>query len=217
MMIRFLALAALMALVSCEVKADDPVPQPEPSGLEASVFTTSVAGQRMAESTVRLGKPEDAIFYKVELSGETFQQVDGFGLAITQASCFNLLLMPPEDRTAFLKELFSREEGLGSSLIRVCIGGSDFSMDEFTWCDRKGMENFGVHPLDEEYLFPILDEISRINPDVRIIGSPWSCPKWMKMRENGSGDYDSWTGGRLNPAYYQDYATYFMKLDRRSL
>ena len=74
----------------------------------------------MAESTVRLGKPEDAIFYKVELSGESFQQVDGFGLAITQASCFNLLLMPSEDRTAFLKELFSREEGLGSSLIRVC-------------------------------------------------------------------------------------------------
>ena len=84
-------------------------------------------------------------------------------------------------------------------------------MDEFTWCDRKGMENFGVHPLDEEYLFPILDEIFRINPDVRIIGSPWSCPKWMKMRENGSGDYDSWTGGRLNPVYYQDYATYFVK------
>ena len=213
MMIRFLALAALMAFVSCEVKADDPVidPVPEETGPVASVFTTSVAGQRMTESEIRLGKPEDAIFYKVELSGETFQQVDGFGLAITQASCFNLLLMPSEDRTAFLKELFSREEGLGSALIRVCIGGSDFSMDEFTWCDRKGMENFGVHPLDEEYLFPILDEIFRINPDVRIIGSPWSCPKWMKMRENGSGDYDSWTGGRLNPVYYQDYATYFVK------
>ncbi|MBO4756453.1 MAG: glucosylceramidase, partial [Bacteroidales bacterium] len=70
---------------------------------------------------------------------------------------------------------------------------------------------FDVHPLDEEYLFPILDQIFRINPSVKIIGSPWSCPKWMKMTENGKADYDSWTGGRLNPVYYQDYATYFVK------
>ena len=209
---RILALAGSMVLLSCQVKAEDPTPEPEPvTGPTAAVYTTSVAGQRMAESELTLGKPEDAIFYKVELTGKSFQEVDGFGLAITQASCYNLLLMPPEERTAFLTEIFSREEGLGSSLIRICIGGSDFSMDEFTWCDRKGIENFDVHPLDEEYLFPILDQIFRINPAVKIIGSPWSCPKWMKMTENGKADYDSWTGGRLNPAYYQDYATYFVK------
>ena len=208
---RFFALAASMALLSCQAKADDPSRDPEEEALSARVFTTSVAGQRMSESEILLGKPEDVVFYKVELTGESFQQVDGFGLAITQASCYNLLLMPPEDRTAFLTELFDRKEGLGSSLIRICIGGSDFSMDEFTWCDRKGIENFEVHPLDEEWLFPILDEIFRINPAVRIIASPWSCPKWMKMSEMGRADYDSWTGGRLNPDYYQDYALYFVK------
>jgi glucosylceramidase len=210
--VRFLALATSMALLSCQVKADDPSGDPEVvTGPSATVYTTSVAGERMTESQLVLGKPEDALFYKVELTGETFQEVDGFGLAITQASCFNLLIMPEAERTAFLREVFSREEGLGSSLIRVCIGGSDFSMDEFTWCDRKGMENFDVHPLDEEYLFPILDEIFRINPSVKIIGSPWSCPKWMKMTENGKAGYDSWTGGRLNPEYYKDYADYFVR------
>ncbi len=209
---RFLVLAAAMALVSCQVHADDlPVEEEtEKTGPEAVVYTTSVAGQRMTESRIALGAPGDALFYKVELTGESYQQVDGFGLAITQASCYNLLLMPSADRTAFLKELFDPEEGLGSSLIRVCIGGSDFSMDEFTWCDRTGIENFDVHPLDQEYLFPILDEILRINPGVNIIGSPWSCPKWMKMTEDGKGDYDSWTGGRLNPACYADYARYFV-------
>ena len=210
--VRFLALATSMALFSCQVQADDPSGDPEvPAGPSANVYTTSVAGQRMTESQLTLGKPEDAIFYKVELTGETFQEVDGFGMAITQASCYNLLIMPPEERMAFLKEVFSRDEGIGSSLIRVCIGGSDFSMDEFTWCDRKGMENFDVHPLDEEYLFPILDEIFRINPSVKIIGSPWSCPKWMKMTENGKAGYDSWVGGRLNPVYYKDYANYFVR------
>ena len=111
-----------------------------------------------------------------------------------------------------LTELFSPTEGAGSSLIRVCIGGSDFSMDEFTWCDTKGIEHFGVHKLDVDYLFPILDEIYRINPHVRIIGSPWSSPRWMKMDVDGKGNqFNSWTSGRLNPLYYQDYSTYFVK------
>ena len=198
-------------LLGCNQKPDvTPDPPVTPDGPVATVFTTSVAGKRFEESTLSLGKPEDVHFYKVERTGETFQAVDGFGLAITQASCYNLLLMPAEDRTAFLTELFSREKGLGSSLIRVCIGGSDFSLDEFTWCDEPGMENFAVHGLDQEWLFPVLDEIFRINPAVKIIASPWSCPRWMKMSDSG-GHYDAWTGGRLNPAHYQDYAEYFVR------
>ena len=198
-------------LLGCDRK---PVDNPEPpvivDGPVATVYTTSVAKERFTESTLPLGKPEDVHFYKVERSGETFQEVDGFGLAITQASCYNLQTMPAEERIAFLTEIFSREKGLGSSLIRVCIGGSDFSMDEFTWCDEPGMENFAVHVLDEQWLFPVLDQIFKINPDVKIIGSPWSCPRWMKMSDNG-GSYDKWTAGRLNPAHYQEYADYFVR------
>ena len=198
-------------LLGCDRKpVDNPEPPVPADGPVATVYTTSVAKERFAESTLPLGKPEDVHFYKVERSGETFQEVDGFGLAITQASCYNLQTMPAEERTAFLTEIFSREKGLGSSLIRVCIGGSDFSMDEFTWCDEPGMENFAVHPLDEEWLFPVLDEIFRINPAVKIIASPWSCPRWMKMSDNG-GYYDKWTAGRLNPAHYQEYADYFVR------
>ena len=205
----YAAFAAL--LFSCGEKPDEPVVDPPApvDGPVATVYTTS-AKERFTESTLPLGKPEDVHFYKVERSGETFQEVDGFGLAITQASCYNLLSMAPEDRTAFLTEIFSREEGLGSSLIRVCIGGSDFSLDEFTWCDEPGMENFAVHVLDEQWLFPVLDQIFRINPAVKIIASPWSCPRWMKMSDNG-GYYDKWTAGRLNPAHYQEYADYFVR------
>ena len=205
----YAAFAAL--LFSCGEKPDEPVVDPPApvDGPVATVYTTS-SKERFTESTLPLEKPEDVHFYKVERSGETFQEVDGFGLAITQASCYNLLSMAPEDRTAFLTEIFSREEGLGSSLIRVCIGGSDFSLDEFTWCDEPGMENFAVHVLDEQWLFPVLDQIFRINPAVKIIASPWSCPRWMKMSDNG-GYYDKWTAGRLNPAHYQEYADYFVR------
>ena len=149
------------------------------------------------------------------------QEVDGFGLAVTTATCYNLMCMSQDDRTTFLTQMFSPTEGVGSSLIRVSIGASDFCLkEEYTWCDKPGLENFAVHPEDKQYLFPILKEIYAINPDVRIIGSPWSCPKWMKGGEHWyegndkailEKDYDSWTSGRLKPSCYQAYADYFVK------
>ena len=210
----FLIFAACI-FAACACGGNAPEPETNPGGQEtdphATVYTTTLAGKRMAESTIRLGKPDDVHSYTAELTGEVFQEVDGFGFAITHATCYNLLLMRAEDRQAFLEEVFSREKGIGSSLIRVCIGGSDFSMDEFTWCDTPGMENFAVHPLDEEWFFPVLEQIFKINPDVKIIGSPWSCPRWMKVADDMKSSYTAWTGGRLNPKYYADYADYFVK------
>ena len=210
----FLIFAACI-FAACACGGNSPEPETNPGGQEtgphATVYTTTLAGKRMAESTIRLGKPDDVHSYTAELTGEVFQEVDGFGFAITHATCYNLLLMRAEDRQAFLEEVFSREKGIGSSLIRVCIGGSDFSMDEFTWCDTPGMENFAVHPLDEEWFFPVLEQIFKINPDVKIIGSPWSCPRWMKVADDMKSSYTAWTGGRLNPKYYADYADYFVK------
>ena len=210
----FLLIGVLPLAVLCCQKGggtESPEEEPATAGPSALAYTTSTAGKRMTQSTIALVKPEDVRISKAELSGEAFQSVEGFGFAITHATCLNLLLMPEADRQDFLEEIFSREKGLGSSLIRVCIGGSDFSMDEYTWCDTPGIEHFAVHPLEEEYLFPVLKEIFAINPAVKIIGSPWSCPRWMKVADDLKSSYDAWTGGRLNPAYYQDYAQYFVQ------
>ena len=157
---------------------------------------------------------------------KTFQEIDGFGLAVTTAACHNLLQMTQADRTEFLTELFSPEK-IGSSLIRVSIGASDFCLaDNYTWCDTEGLENFAVHSEDRNNLFPILKEIYAINPNVKIIGSPWSCPRWMKAQMPGGNNWDaskfnvpvtnestynSWTGGRLKPSCYDEYAEYFVK------
>lgn len=154
-------------------------------------------------------------------------EIDGFGLAVTTATCYNLMKMTQEDRTKFLTEMFSPTEGVGSSLIRVAMGASDFCLkEEYTWCDKPGLENFAVHSEDKNFLFPILKEIYAINPDVKIIASPWSCPRWMKCQMPGGSDwntskynepvkeekdYNSWTGGRLKPSCYQVYADYFVK------
>jgi glucosylceramidase len=144
-----------------------------------------------------------------------YQQMDGFGAAITGSSCFNLLKMTPENRKKLLIETFDPIKGMGYSYIRVSIGCSDFSMEDYTYCDKPGIENFAIHELDKRDLFPILKEILAINPKVKILGSPWTPPKWMKVNNlTELKPFDSWTSGQLNPAYYQDYATYFVNYIR---
>lgn len=161
--------------------------------------------------TVAFGKTASMSPYAVRFTDYTYQTIDGFGAAITGSTCYNLLKMSQSDRTSFLKNVFDPDVGLGVSLIRISIGGSDFSIERYTWCDTEGMENFAAPGIDTKYVIPVLKEIYAINPDVRIIGSPWTAPRWMKKDADDSGDHYSWTGGVLKPDCYQDYATYFVK------
>lgn len=140
-----------------------------------------------------------------------YQTMDGFGAAITGSTSYNLSLMPEDRRKEFLKDTFSPDK-YGFSYVRVSIGCSDFSLSDYTCCDEKGIENFALTIEETKYVIPTLKEILAINPDLKIIASPWTCPKWMKVKDLQSKEpYDSWTGGQLNPDYYQDYATYFVK------
>lgn len=141
---------------------------------------------------------------------QAYQTIDGFGAAITGSTAYNLLKMQPDDRAAFLKQTFSHTDGFGMSYIRICIGCSDFSLSEYTCCDKPGIENFALTVEEIQYVIPVLKEILTYNPELKIMASPWTAPKWMKVNNlTDLQPYDSWTGGQLNPAYYQDYATYF--------
>ncbi len=182
---------------------------------DASAYVTTADGSKLFSSEgIAFGEPSSMSPYVVRFTSDEYQTIDGFGAALTVSSCYNLLRMDAENRTAFLKQMFDPESGVGSSLIRVCIGGSDFSWDygdsglspdgRFTWCDTEGMSNFAPHPMDVKYVVPVLKEIYAINPAVKVIGSPWTAPQWMK--ENYS-----WTGSHLRKDRYADYAQYFVK------
>lgn len=146
------------------------------------------------------------------VSDERFQRMDGFGTAITGSTAYNLLKMSKENRNEFLKKTFSESEGMGQSYVRIAIGCSDFSLSEYTCCDKKGLENFALQEEELKYVIPILKEILTINPKLKIMGTPWTAPRWMKVNNLIElKPFDSWTSGQLNPAYYQDYATYLVK------
>ncbi len=190
------------------------VPEQPEDNAKATAYVTTADQTRLFESEkLEIRKPGSMAINLVKLdSTVTYQTVDGFGPALTGSTCYNLrAVMEPSARTAFLKEVFDPKDGLGFSMVRVSIGSSDFGLDEYTWCDKTGMENFAAHEYDTRDLFPILKEVKAINPDIKVIASPWTAPRWMKRGVNDDKDFYSWTSGRLKPECYQDYAEYFVR------
>ena len=148
---------------------------------------------------------------------QTYQSIDGFGASLTDSSAWLLACaMTPAQRQAVLEELFDPEKGIGLSYLRQPMGTSDFRVsssigghDDYTYDDMPlGQSDYELSHFsiakDEKYIIPVLQEIVAISPEVKLMGSPWSAPHWMKQGENLGG-------GRLKDDVYDTYAHYFVK------
>ena len=176
------------------------------------IVTTADRSFDLASQSLKFDESSETASAVIRLDTTTrYQTMDGFGAAITGSTAYNLSLMPDSVRRTFLEETFSPQK-YGFSYVRVAIGCSDFSLSDYTCCDQKGIENFALTTEETKYVIPTLKEILSINPGLKILASPWTCPKWMKEEDlKTRKPYDSWISGQLNPDYYQDYATYFVK------
>jgi glucosylceramidase len=141
---------------------------------------------------------------------QKYQSMDGFGFALTGGSAQLLMRMDASKRNDLLKQLFGTGDGdIGVSYLRISIGSSDMNDHAFTYDDLPPGESdpsltkFDLGP-DSSSVIPVLKEILAIQPSIRILGSPWSAPAWMKTNGNLKG-------GSLKPEYYQAYAQYFVR------
>ena len=139
-----------------------------------------------------------------------FQSIDGFGFALTGGSAQLLMRMGATQRAALLKQLFTTgENGIGVSYLRLSIGASDMNERVFSYDDLPPgetdveMAKFDLGP-DRADVIPVLKEILAIRPEIKILGSPWSAPAWMKTNNHVKG-------GELKPEYYGAFAKYFVK------
>lgn len=208
----FLGCFTILAACSNSDDAEKPV-VPVPTGDVAIYTTTSSLTRDLARDAVNFSPKDNLAPTTITLNpAEQYQTMDGFGAAITGSICYNLLLMKPADRSCFPDGNILRQRWFRIQLLRISIGCSDFSLSEYTCCDTKGIENFALQSEEKDYILPILKEILAINPSIKVIAAPWTCPKWMKVKSlTDRTPLDSWTNGQLNPDYYQDYATYFVK------
>jgi len=141
---------------------------------------------------------------------KTFQTIEGFGCALTGGSAILLNKMDAASKAGILKELFASDgTNIWISYLRISIGASDLSDHVFTYDDLPygqtdtTMTQFSLEP-EQKDLIPILKQILVINPEIKILGSPWTAPVWMKT-------INSSIGGSLKPQYYAAYAKYFVK------
>lgn len=141
---------------------------------------------------------------------QTFQTIDGFGYTLTGGSATLLNNLPAKEKDALLKELFGKgENSIGVSYLRVSIGASDLSASTFTYNERPtgetdiNQDHFSI-AMEQTDLIPILKKILTVNPKIKILGSPWTAPTWMKTNS-------AYKGGSLKSEFYPSYAKYFVK------
>jgi len=143
-------------------------------------------------------------------STKSLQTVDGFGYTLTGGSATLINKLPAEQKRELLQDLFGKNENsISISYLRISIGASDLSAEVFSYDDiptgqtDTSLKFFSLSK-DTVDLVPLLKEILAIDPSIKIMGSPWSPPVWMK--DNGNSK-----GGSLLPKYYNVYAQYFVK------
>jgi glucosylceramidase len=214
---------ALILLVSilfvfgvCKKSTGDTIPPPNPP---APVTNDVEFWLTKADQSILLQKQAGIISFgtavnnnvSVEVdSAQQFQSVEGFGYTLTGGSAGLINQLPVAAKTALLEELFGNgTNAVGISYLRVSIGASDLSASVFSYDDMPtgqtdiNLANFTLSK-DTIDVIPVLKQILAINPNIKIMGSPWSAPVWMK--NNGSS-----IGGSLLPQYYAVYAQYFVK------
>ena len=187
---------------------------PVPANGQVRLFTTSANGvSLLKQDSASLLSGVNMAPTTIEVDPSQHKQtMEGFGYAITYSTAYNLLKMDKAERETFLKRTFSPTAGYGASYVRISIGCSDFSSTEYTLCDKPGLENFALQSDETHFVIPVLKEILAINPDLRIIASPWTCPRWMKVADIVTKTpHNKWTDGHLNPDYRATYAQYFVK------
>ncbi len=143
-------------------------------------------------------------------SSQHFQRMHGFGAAMTDASAELLSRLPEANRRAVMAELFSRANGgLGLSFTRLTVGASDFSRTHYSYDDSPEnkpdpeLRFFSIDPA-RKFVLPRVREALAINPDLKVMISPWSPPAWMKTTK-------SLIQGQLEPAFYAAFANYLAR------
>ena len=179
---------------------------PSPSG-SVEVRVTDATRRHLPAASLRWQSApaaESANIIVVDPS-KKFQPVLGFGAAFTDAACYTFSQLPEPARQQLFEELFSPKQ-MGISVCRLCIGSSDYSRNVYSYDDGAPdpeLSRFSIEH-DRGYILPALQRARKINPELFLLGSPWSPPNWMK-------DNNSMLGGTIHRPYLKPYANYIVK------
>lgn len=182
---------------------------------QATVYTTAYNTALRLNKTGSvdfkpMGQPLETQICVFVDPGKAFQEYFGIGAAITDASAETFAKLPAAKQQEFLKAHFDPIDGIGYSVVRTNINSCDFSSDMYTYVadHDKPLNTFSISH-DKKYKIPMIKQAMKAaGGGVRLFGSPWSPPAWMKTNNN------MLQGGKLRPEYYDSWALYYTKFIR---
>lgn len=185
-----------------------------PPGARAAAADSAQVWVTTADGNKRLERGEDVSFdderQDIDIAvdaTERAQKFTGAGASVTEASARLMSGLPDSEREKLMKSLFSTDgDGIGLDYLRQPFGGSDFvaELPYYSYEDDQGSFSVGR---DTKEILPLLRQALGINPDIRVMGTPWSAPAWMK-------DSGKLEGGSLKPENHEAYADYLVKAVR---
>ncbi len=159
------------------------------------------------------------------IDAQADQVVEGFGACFNELGWDALNMISGEQKKEILEEFYS-ETGFNFTICRMPIGANDYARNWYSLNDTPGdfaMENFNLDR-DMKILIPYMKEALKIRPDLKIWGSPWCPPAWMKVNGHyacrpaevndlspeGAGK-EGQTQFIMEEKYLEAYALYFAK------
>lgn len=207
------------AVCVCDAQFCDIVPPVEPVGENQAVVYTSDKSGRRLERTIVTMRPSDGDLDSTSVNvtldpSAQYQAIDGFGGAFTDAAGINIASLPQAAQDLLLKSYFSTD-GIEYNIGRIPVSSADFSTRKYSYDDTANdfkLEHFALAEEDLKYKIPYIKAAQSLSKrPIRLFGSSWSAPAWMKT----SGRMDS--NGTLlgdpkpNDQYYTTFANYYVK------
>ena len=138
------------------------------------------------------------------------QSVTGFGAAITDSTVSVFNSLPSSQQSDLLQALFG-SSGAGFSLMRHTIASSDLSPSAYSYDDNNGNVDTSLSAFSlgasGNAMAAFIAAAKAVQPDFKLLGTPWSPPGWMKLNGVIEG---TTTNNNLNHDYVDEWAQYYV-------
>ena len=200
------------------------------SNPKANLVSTTSKEPWIKEPEVTIETADTAGEFDLTVSStDKAQVIDGFGGCFNELGWDALQMLDTAKQNEVMKGLFT-PEGLSFNICRMPIGANDYARSYYSLNDSAGdfeMKYFNIDR-DKKDLVPYIKQAMHYNPQLKIWGSPWTPPSWMKLNKHYASKADPKYNDLsvTNPGiskftmeskYLKAYATYFVKYVRAYL
>ncbi|CAD6192535.1 unnamed protein product [Caenorhabditis auriculariae] len=197
----------------CNPSFCDEVPALDITMGQGALYTTSKSGKRLQREVVY---PSDdtplATLHMTIDSNKKYQQIQGFGAAFTDAVGANLKSLPDALAQQIIQQYFS-PDGLSYTFGRVPMASNDFSTRVYSYSDVDkdfSLQNFNLTKEDFQWKIPFIKLAQQFsNNQLKLIGTPWSAPGWLKSTKQMQGP--GILQGSAGDENHKTYADYFVR------